>query len=149
MKKILSILLLIASPTLAANWNQDCDSQVLAVDACRADQVGQGGVFFGFWMTTAEAVRVRDVLGLKFGYRDMVFCSQERVDDGQCVVGDIGTQIPNPEGKRDYVDRRLRQKIREFTQSKEVNDQVDALTRDPLEIDGKVDSDDEGPELDG
>jgi len=148
MKKLLLALMLIPSLAGAANWNQDCNGQAQSVDACRPDQAGQSGVFFGFWMADSEAARVRDVLSEHFGYRGTVQCTQERVDAGQCAAGDIGIDFPNPESKRDFVDRKLRQQIRRFIQTRERDQAVNAIVKSPVEIDGKEDSDDEGPELD-
>jgi hypothetical protein len=149
MKRLIVILLLAATPAVAANWDQACNLQVQGYGACTPAQDGQAGVFFGYWMTTAEAVRARDVLATRYGYRATVDCTQERVDAGQCAPADLGDPFPNPEGKRDFADRKLRILLRQLVKGREVSDKREAITEVPIEIDGRTDTEDKAPELDG
>ena len=145
MRKLVLLIFLLATPVTAANWDQQCTAQIQSVGACRVDQDGQDGVFFGYWLTQSEALRVRDVLSASFGYSDLVDCTQDRVDLGQCDVSELGNEFPNPEAKRDYVDRMIRMNLRRWVQSREVQEQRSAITEQDVEIDGKSDGDDDLP----
>ncbi|MHC4066520.1 MAG: hypothetical protein ACYSUI_18750 [Planctomycetota bacterium] len=117
--RVFAVLVLLSVPALGANWDQQCNAQIQAVEACDVSSDGVDGVMFGYWVDNATGIRLRDALAERWGYADEVPCTQELVDAGACTAGQIGELVPNPESKRDFADRKLRQTIRNFVQNQE------------------------------
>jgi hypothetical protein len=138
MRRFLLLLILLPAPLLGANWDDTCDAQLVTLGLCETADIGNAGTIFGYFAETAQAVRLRDALGAR--WQATLQCTQEMVDAGDCDIGDLGEDVPNPESKRSFADRRLRWLIRNAVRQYERSVDEDAIVFDPFKIDGAEDN---------
>lgn len=127
MKKLLIVLaFLLAAPAMANYWSTTC-TQGLADDGfCPQGEVGNTWVIFGYGVSTANAVRLRDALVGIYEWPATVECTQALVDNADCLVEEIGQQVPNPVGQNVFADTVLKQIIKNFVRQWETNVAIDA-----------------------
>ena len=127
MKQILIVVaFLLAVPAAANYWSTTC-TQGLADDGfCPQTEVGNPWVIFGYGVSTANALKLRDAIVDLREWPATVECTQAMVDNTDCLIEELGQQVPNPEGKNDFADRMLKQIIKDFVRQWETNIAIDA-----------------------
>ena len=127
MKKIVLLCaFLLAAPAMANYWSTTC-TQGLADDGfCPQGEVGNPVVIFGYGVSTANALRLRDALVGIYEWPATVECTQAMVDNADCLIGELGQQVANPEGQNQFADRILKTLIKNFVRQWETNVAIDA-----------------------
>jgi hypothetical protein len=127
MRKLIAVIaFLLAVPAGANYFSTTCTQQNADDGFCPQSEVGNAWILFGYGLSPPNAIRLRDALAGLYQWPPTVECTQALVDNGDCIVDDLGEQVPNPEGQNDFADRVLKQIIKNFVRQWETNVAIDA-----------------------
>lgn len=129
---LIACLALLLSVASAEAGIKSCNATLVSQNVC--DNTTQDHLYINIAGESRQDVVT--AFAKRVGWTANITCSQIAVDAGKCLIGQLGTTIPNPESKAKAASRYLRELTKQAVRDEKIADAAaaQAASQAPVEV---------------